>query len=241
MSTIMYKYSVFAESKVDGRKRKNADSGRLVCKTGELQESIGVKYMTVSIWLTAVIAVISLMAGLWIGRSIRWMAEETEEQVKAGEESDKINIPERNGKRIPLGWCVSSPASGVVKAFFEGSRCGALIQPEAGEVFAPVAGRILKLYPMGSAMLIAADFGKQVLLKAGSGADDLCSMYYRSKVVQNEIITKGKLLLEFDKEGLENRGVDVTVAVSMETGMEEKSIVVTQDEHIKVGEELMWG
>ena len=196
--------------------------------------------MTVSIWITVVISIIALMAGFWIGRSIRWMTEETEERVRAGEEEIKREEAEKGRRRIPLGWTVSSPVSGMVRPFFESSRCGALILPDQGEVYAPVSGRIEKLYPMGRAMLIATDFGMEVLIQVGNGGDELISNCYRAKVVKNEIITKGKLLLEFDREGLENQGVDVTVTVSLETYMEEKSVVVTPREHIKAGEELIW-
>lgn len=189
--------------------------------------------MSVSVWLVAVITVISLMAGFWIGRSMKWMAEETEERVRTDEE-------EKNLRRIPLGRMIASPVSGTVRPFYEGSRCGALIQPEEAVIYAPVSGRIRKLYPMGQAMLLATDFGMELLLRVGSGGDELCSMYYRSKVVQNEIVGKGKPLLEFDREGLESLGVDVTVVVSLESLPEERNVVVTGKERIKVGEELIW-
>lgn len=210
-----------------------------MCIEEENSEISGVYYMTVSIWITVVIATISLMAGFWIGRSIKWMAEETEERIK-GEEETMLSMRPK-GKRIPLGWTIGSPVSGTVRPFFEGIRCGALIQPEEGKLYAPVSGRIMKLYPMGRAMLIAADFGEEVLVKAGIGGDELCSMYYRSRVVQNEIIRKGKLILEFDKEGLEGQGVDVTITVSVETGAEESNVAVTQKDCVKAGEELIWG
>lgn len=197
--------------------------------------------MTISVWMAAVIGIIALMAGFWIGRSVKWMAEETEEQVKSQEEEQGPETVKKGKKRIPLGWVISSPVSGQVRPFFEGCRCGALIQPEEGKVYAPVSGRIIRLYPMGRAMVIATDFGTEVLLKTGNGGDELCSAYYRSRVVQNEIIGKGKLLLEFDREGLESQGVDVTVTVSIETTLEEKEVAVTQKAYVKVGEELMWG
>ena len=197
--------------------------------------------MTVSIWVTFVIAVIALMAGLWIGCSIRWMAEETEEQVKAGEEGQSGNPLKKNEKRILLGWMVASPVAGLVRPFYEGNRCGVLIQPEEDAVYAPVSGRIIKLFPMGRAMLIATDFEKEILLKVGNGGDEMCSMYYRSRVVQNEIITKGKLLLEFDRRGLENQGVDMTVTVSLENSMEESNVAITSKEFVKTGEDLIWG
>lgn len=197
--------------------------------------------MTVSVWITGVIALISLLAGLWIGRSMKSMAEETEERVKEQEEETRERKGlKKNEKRIPLGWIVSSPVSGTLRPFYEGSRLGAVIVPLEEAIYAPVSGRVLKVYPMGKAMLIATDFGKELMIKVGNGGDDLCSMYYRSRVVQNEVISKGKLLLEFDRKGLESQGVEVVVTVTLESLMEEKNIVVTGAEQIKTGEELIW-
>lgn len=197
--------------------------------------------MTISVWLTVAIGIIALITGFWIGRSVKWMAEETEERVKAQEDAEQgPEIVKKGKRRIPLGWVIASPVSGQVRPFWEGSRCGVLIQPQEGMLYAPVSGRITRLYPMGRAMEIATDFGVVLLLKAGNGGDELCSAYYRSRVVQNEVVSKGKLLLEFDREGLESQNVDVAVSVSMETTLEEKNIVVTQKDFVKVGEELMW-
>lgn len=203
--------------------------------------------MTINVWIAVVIAIVALMAGFWIGRSVKWMAEETEEQVRAQEGEEQkvdersVNAVRRGDKRIPLGWLVSSPVSGNIRPFYEGNRCGVLIQPKEEMIYAPVSGRISRLFPMGCAMTIATDFGTEILVKIGNGADELCSAYFRSRVVQNEIIGKGKLLLEFDRAGLESQGVDVTVTVSVETTLEEKNIVVTQKDYVKAGEDLMWG
>jgi len=70
--------------------------------------------------------------------------------------------------------------------------------------------------------------------------DELCSMYYRPHIVQNEIINKGKLLLTFDMERLQAAGEDVAVAVSLEDGPDSNEVSVTRKEQVKVGDELMW-
>ncbi len=200
--------------------------------------------MTISLWFLAVIVIVSLLAGFWIGRSVKWMMVETESRITDSEEEENdenMNRHIRNGaKRIPLGWAIGSPVAGEVRSFCEGTGKGALIRPEQGLLYAPTSGKIIRLYPMGNEMLFRTDFGIELLLKVGEARDEMFSVYYRSRVVQNEIVGKGKLLLEFDMEGLQKEGVDTVVSVMVETSGEYREITLTPKEQIKTGEELLW-
>lgn len=143
-------------------------------------------------------------------------------------------------KRISLGWAIGSPASGEVSTFFEGSRRGAVIRACEGVLYAPASGKITRLYPLGNQMILRTDSGVELLIRVGSHADELCSMYYRPRVVQNEIVNKGKLLLEYDVEGLRKEGVDTEVSISVEAAEDFRDIIVTEKGLVKAGEELLW-
>ena len=78
------------------------------------------------------------------------------------------------------------------------------------------------------------------MLRVGEGRDEMHSMYYRSYVVQNEIVFKGKLLLEFDLEGLHKEGVDTSVSITVNTADDLQNMILTQKELIKNGEDLLW-
>lgn len=143
-------------------------------------------------------------------------------------------------KKIPLGWAIGSPVSGRVSAFYEGSRRGALLVPDQGRIFAPASGKIIRLYPMGNRMLLRTDSGVELLIQVGGEADELCSMYFRPRVVQNEIVCKGKLLLEYDRERLAAEGVDTGVSISVEEAGNLRDITITEVECVKAGEELLW-
>lgn len=190
--------------------------------------------MAVDIWMVAVITLTALSAGILIGKNTGEVKEEPR-----GKTDEKARKEDRGGNKQE-GRVISSPAEGEVRVWDEGMRQGAEITPKLGRLYAPVSGKILKLYPMGRAMLIRSDSGVEVLLKTGTDADELCSMYFRARVVQNEVINKGKLLLEFDKEALEKNGVDVSVSVSVETCEDGCRFAVTPKERVKVGEELLW-
>lgn len=166
---------------------------------------------------------------------------------RRGEVSALHEEPHRQGrrnhnkeKRIPLGWAIGSPVAGDVSLFYEGNRRGALIQSDQGRMYAPASGKIIKLYPMGNRMMLRTDSGVELLLQVGGEVDELCGFYFRPRVVQNEIVSKGKLLLEYDRERLLAEGVDTGVSISVEAAENLRDITVTGKERVKAGEELLW-
>lgn len=184
--------------------------------------------ITISIYVVAAIVILSLMGGFWIGRSVKWMMIDTENRIVDEE------------RHIPSGWAVGSPVTGTVRSYSEGGGRGVLIRPEQEKIYAPVAGKIIRLYPMGNAMRLRTDSGIELMLRVGETGDEMHSGYYRSYVVQNEIVSKGKLLLEFDREGLQQEGIDVAVSVTVEAADAGRDIIVTEKEKVKFGEEIFY-
>lgn len=193
--------------------------------------------------------VLTFLAGYFIGR-MEWGTtlsdgeEETSEDGTTTEE--KVHIagrsrPGDNRRRVP-GRSIASPVEGRVAVYAEGGRKGVLIEPNQGLIYAPVAGKITRLYPMGNAFLLRAN-GQQdsteLLVRVGrEEPDELCSMYFRTHIMQNEIVNKGKLLLEFDREDLQASGEAVEVLVCPTAGMSDGELAVTRKEYVKVGEEI---
>lgn len=143
-------------------------------------------------------------------------------------------------KRIPLGWAIASPISGQVKFLHEGTMRGALISPEQEIVYAPASGKITRLYPTGNAMRLRTEWGIELLIRAGVDTGELEGRYYRPRVVQNEVVNKGKPLLEFDVEGIRGEGYDPAVMISVEEAADYRDVTVCQGCRVKVGEDLMW-
>jgi len=202
--------------------------------------------MTVDIGILVVIAGVALFMGIWIGKSTERMALDTKRQTEEMPDEQEKNDGKENGAEerhrpgepIPAD-AIGSPAAGAVTAFRDGRRRGVSIKPEQGKVYAPVSGKVKKMYPMGNAMLIVSDKGEEVMIRVCNEVDEIYSMYFRARVVQNEIINKGKLLLEFDKEGLEAEGVEVTVSVSAEA-QDGRLFAMTGCNPVKAGEALLW-
>lgn len=145
-----------------------------------------------------------------------------------------------DGIRIPLGWAIGSPVAGEVNFFYEGSRRGALIHPIQETLYAPAPGKITRLYPSGNAFRLRTDYGVELLIQVGIGTGELEGGYFRPRVVQNEIVGKGKLLLEFDKAGIEAEGCDPSVLLSVEEADNYRDITITDVLKVKTGEDLLW-
>lgn len=188
--------------------------------------------------------VLGLLIGFWSGRSIRWKMEETEEVDGDDREARKITA---NRQLLREGTAIGSPVNGEIRKSVEGTAQEAdlgegciSIVPEDGKVYAPTAGKVLKLYPMGNRIRFRTDSGLELLLNICKDREELHSAYYHCNVLQNEIVRKGKLLVEFDQEGLAREGVDTAVTVEMCQTPGRGQIVSTWKDYIRVGEELLW-
>lgn len=136
-------------------------------------------------------------------------------------------------------WTVGSPVSGWVTSCREGEHPMVVIQPEEDRLYAPAAGKITRLYPMGNAFLFRTEFGTEVRLQVGNVGDDLLGRYFRPRVVQNEIVGKGKLLLEFDSQRLVSEGVSPAVTVSVENQSYDSSVRAVAAEQVRAGEDIL--
>ena len=152
-----------------------------------------------------------------------------------------------NRQLVVKGTVIGSPVNGEIRKAAEETeefndaeaKCVSIV-PADGKVYAPAAGKVLKLYPMGNRIRFRTDSGVELLLNICKDREELHSTCYRCNVLPNEIVRKGKLLVEFDREGLVRDGVDTAVTVEMCGAPERGRIVRTWKDYIRAGEELLW-
>lgn len=144
-------------------------------------------------------------------------------------------------QQMPEGesFSVGSPVSGWVTSCREGDHPAVIIQPVEDKLYAPVAGKITRLFPMGNAFLFSTEFGAEIRIQVCDVNDDLLGRYFRPRVVQNEIVGKGKLLLEFDSQGLVAEGASVMATVSVENRAYGSRVQITAKERVMPGEEIL--
>lgn len=138
-----------------------------------------------------------------------------------------------------VSWSVGSPVSGMVTAQMDGERPTVVILPDSDRLYAPAGGKVTRLFPMGNALLMTTEFGAELYIQAGDVCDELMVRHYRPRIVQNEVVGKGKLLLEFDRRGLEAEGICAEVSVSVENGLYGGDVRMTAGERVKIGEEIL--
>ena len=121
--------------------------------------------------------VLGLLVGFWSGRSIRWKMEETEETGEDREE--RKNTAAR--QLVREGVTIGSPVNGEIRKRMEetaeetadaGTGCISIV-PEDGKVYAPTAGKVLKLYPMGNRIRFRTDSGLELLLNICRDREEL--------------------------------------------------------------------
>lgn len=176
--------------------------------------------MTVSFFIAAVGFLTGFLLGKWYYKK--------PEQEKQEEEEEKAEL---------IG-SVASPVNGEIDG--EKAEEGVVvIRPSEGKVYAPVSGKVVRLFPMGNELLLRTEFGAEIHLQAGGGKDELLGEYYSPRVVQNEIVGKGKLLLEFDKKGLEAEGASVDISLSLSEEQGGTRVYRKGDGRVKTGEEIL--
>lgn len=146
----------------------------------------------------------------------------------------------RQVKTVSLGREIGSPVAGQMGVYVEDGRRKLRLLPDQGKVYAPASGRIQRLYPMGSAMLLHTEFGADLLLQAGNGVDEMCSGFYHCRVMEHEYVRKGTLLLEYDPVGIRGEGASPEVILSVENEEDLGGVTVTGQSRIKVGETILY-
>lgn len=195
--------------------------------------------MEISFWWLTAIAAAAVAAGFCMGRlTVVNSAGKKEEEP----EYESRRTGRRDGKkdsRSRFPFSVGSPVSGEMVQIDGDEKAVVAVHPGEDRLYAPANGKITKIFPRGNAFLLRTEFGAELYIKAGDAEDDLLERYYRPRVVQNEIVGKGKLILEFDRKGLVKEGASCYVFMGIESGAVLGSVLASKGELVKAGEPLL--
>lgn len=192
----------------------------------------------IPLWYGLCLCAAAAYFGFWYGRSRNWGLIEN----SAAQRSVETGSDERRGRGGQVryfGHSLSSPTGGRLESCREGDISGVRILTTEGRLYAPVSGRILKISPRGNTFQIRTDWGGDVTVRACTNEDDLLDRYFRPRVVKGEIIRKGKLLLEYDREKLCRKCEDTAVYVTVE-GEQPEGVCITEKDQVKTGETILW-
>lgn len=153
---------------------------------------------------------------------------------------EPAKVRERKVEKNKKGWSVGSPVFGQMTVLQEGQSAVIEILPMEDKLFAPTAGKITKLYPLGNAFQLRTEFGTELYIQVGKVQDELLGRYFRPRILQNEIVNKGKLLLEFDRKSLEAEGASTEVSVCVDSCFYGGEVITAAEGRLKAGEEILW-
>ena len=165
---------------------------------------------------------------------------ETREWQKARVQRRYRGRSRREQQTKPAGHPIASPVAGQVDVLEGQGRRGVLLTPEDNRVYAPASGKIIRLYPRGNEFLLRTDSGVVLRLQAGERDAEMTRDYFRPRIMQNEFVGKGKLLLEYDREALARDGYDTHVSMTVEEEERSYDLSVTGSMWVKNGQDCLW-
>jgi len=199
--------------------------------------------MMIPLWYGLIVGAAMAYFGFWFGRSRNWGLIGSEERgtklVEKGETGKAPKKENGHGQVLPYVRYLSSPTGGMVETLDAGEGVGVRIVTTESKLYSPSAGRVLSISPRGNAFLIMADWGGEVEVRACNSEDDLLDRFFRPRVIKGEVIRRGKLLLEYDREKLSRECEDTAVYLTArgERGEEIESI---DNGKVQKGEALLW-
>lgn len=199
----------------------------------------------IPIWYGICLALGAAYFGFWYGRSRNWglLLEGSGEENTERNEVKKAQKRETARTILPHVRYLASPTGGAVEELSEelaaGVTHGVKIQTTESKLYSPSSGRVLWIAPRGNAFLILTDWGDEVEVRACNSEDDLLDRYFRPRVVRGEIIRRGKLLLEYDRERLSRECDDMDVYLTAK-GEENGKLEFARESEVKAGDALYW-
>lgn len=138
------------------------------------------------------------------------------------------------GEAVPLN-TVADPV------FAEGTLGkGMAVKPEQGNLYAPVSGTVIALFPTGHALGIQTEQGMEVLIHIGIDTVEMNGTGFKTYVSANDTVEKGQLLISFDIDKINKAGYDSTVMVVVSNSDEMGTIEQTDKTHVTQEDSLFW-
>lgn len=157
------------------------------------------------------------------------IVEEKEEKTNLSEEQLAVYAPSK-GELIPI----SEVADPVFSEKMMGD--GFAVLPEANEVFAPISGTILNVFPTKHAIGIQTDNGLEVLLHMGINTVDLKGEPFTLYVEEGQRIARGQLIAVVDLEMLEKAGKKSDMIVVFTNGAAVKELAIRSNALVQANE-----
>ena len=109
------------------------------------------------------------------------------------------------------------------------------IEPEENQVYSPIVGKVVSVFPTKHAILLETKKGQSVLVHIGIDTVELKGQGIDVQVTEGQKVTQETLLAEVDFPFILEQGKQTTVIVALE-GID--SIELTSDQQVKAHQSL---
>lgn len=113
------------------------------------------------------------------------------------------------------------------------------IQPTEGKIYAPFDGQVLMLFTTKHIIGLRSNDGLEVLIHVGLGTVNMRGEGFINHVDSGQSFKKGDLLLEFNRDKIQQAGYKDTVVVLLTQGDKVVQTDYTQQEAVSHGDELV--
>ena len=132
----------------------------------------------------------------------------TKENItETSEAEETILFSPLNGKVIPL--------EEVKDAAFSSGALGdgLAVLPESGELYSPINGTVVALFPTGHAIGLSTDSGVEILIHIGMDTVSLEGKGFETSVSVGDKVVRGQKLIDFDKDAITSAGYDIITPI----------------------------
>lgn len=154
-------------------------------------------------------------------------------QLSAGSLERELLTTVAKGAAVPLSQvndrAFSSEAMGK----------GIAIKPSANEIYAPVSGEVVCLFPTRHAIGIKSDSGVELLIHIGIDTVQLDGKHFSAHVEQGQRVERGQLLAEADINAIEREGYDTTTMLIITNTAHFLDVIPTDRKNLQLGEDCL--
>ncbi len=116
---------------------------------------------------------------------------------------------------------------------------GIAIEPEIGEVYAPVDGVVTTVFPTKHAIGVKSHKGVEILIHIGIDTVALDGKYFDVKIKEGTAIKKGELLVAFQKDKIEAEGYSTVTPVVVVNTSDFLDVVVEDQKEVTKATTIM--
>jgi PTS system beta-glucosides-specific IIC component len=116
---------------------------------------------------------------------------------------------------------------------------GIAIMPREGKVVSPVDGEIQMVFKTKHAIGILSEEGAEILIHIGLDTVKLDGKHFKAYVKDGDIVKKGDLLVEFDKDAIKSEGYDVITPIIITNSAKYLDVLSKDIKQVNEGDSLL--